>query len=129
MRRPKKPVAVALWQAYSKIYFKKGSGLSVQVHTDFEAFKAGDEAALAKYSHLFSESDLESPSSILWLPFHQAVMTDLVRNASVEELEVVNKYTQTLLEKKLAAYNKPWAVYPGGDGDLEVVKKRNYLSR
>jgi len=127
MRKPKKPIAIARWQAYSNLYFKKGSALSMRVHADFDSFKVGDEVALAKYSHLFPEP--VSPSSVLWLPFYQAVMTDLAKNASGEESEALDTYIQTRLGKKLAAYREPWTGYPGGDGNSELVKKRNYLSR
>jgi hypothetical protein len=129
MQKPKKPIAVAPWQAYSRIYFKKKSPLHMRVHSEYKALKAGDESTLAKYSHLLLESDRQSPASILWLPFYQLVMKDLVENASEEELAAVAEYIKARLEKELASYKKPWNAYPGGDDNSDVVKKKNYLAR
>jgi hypothetical protein len=127
--KQRKPKALAPWQAYSRLYFTKGSALKMRVHAEYEALKAGDKITLAKYSHLLSELDRESISSLVWLTFHQAVMKDLVDHASEEETEAVATYIQTRFDKDLASHEKPWEVFPGGENDSEVVKKKNYLSR
>ena len=106
MRKAKKPTAIAAWQAYSLLYFKKRSALHAQVHADFDALKGGDKEVLAKYSHLLSNSDQKSPSSIVWLSFYQAVMKDLVKNATEEEQQAVAEYIETRLDKAIAAHER-----------------------
>lgn len=99
MQKPKKPIPVAPWQAYSRLYFKKSLPLHQELHTNFKNFKAGQQDTVAKYSHLFPS--LESTSSILWLPFYQAVMKDLVDNASEVELTAVSNYIDARYQKAL----------------------------
>jgi len=128
MRKPKKPIPIAPWQAYSQLYFKKRSTLNEKVHADFKAFQSGDQTTLDKYLHLFPR--LESTSSVVWLTFYQAVMKDLVKNAGEEELEEVSEYIKTRYESDLARYERPWEAYSGGGGnDSEIAKRRKYLSR
>jgi len=88
--------------------------------------KAGDKNTFAKYSHLLSDSDCQSVSSIVWLTFHQVVMRDLLENVTKEEQEAVNTYIKTRLEKAIAVHERPWEAFPG---DSEAAKKRNHLSR
>jgi len=83
----------------------------------------------AKYSHLLPESVRQSPSSVVWLSFHRAVMADLVNNASEEELEAITEFTQARLGNDVRSFEQPWDAFSGGEDGSEVIKKRNYLER
>ena len=125
-QKARKPTAIAPWQAYSQLYFKKKTALYDTVHAEFKAFKSGDAVVLAKYSHLFPHSEF---SSIGWLLFHQGIMRDHVKNASEEELAVISAHIAARLERELTLYERPWEAYSGGDHNSEAAKKKSYLTR
>ena len=56
-------------------------------------------------------------------------MTDLINNASEEELKAVTDYIKNRLEKDLISRVQPWEAFPGGENNSEAIKKRNYLER
>jgi len=125
----RKPVAIAPWQAYSHLYFKKGTALYTEVHTNYDDFKAGVEAVRSKYSHLFSDLDEAALSAVNWLPFYQAVMTERVKNANAEELATVNEYINDRHQKEVNIYERPWDTHPENENESEPVKKRKYFTR
>jgi hypothetical protein len=103
--------------------------MHVQVHTEFEALKAKDKSALAEHAHLFPELDQKSLSSILWLPFYQARMKDLVKNASEEELAAIAEHIKNRHDKELTTHERPWNAFSESVNDSEPTRKRNYLKR
>lgn len=129
MPKPRKPIAILPWQGYSAVYCPKESPLRASLHVDFEGIKAGDQAAIAKYSHILSESGSQSPASIQWLTFYKLVMTDLFENLREDEQKSVTDHIQSRLEKDIRAYERPWDKFTGGEHDSEDVKMNNYIAK
>lgn len=125
--KQKKPSALVPWQAYSQLYFTKGSALHREVHADYADFKAGKSVTRSKYEHLFPNLEEDSLSTINWLPFYQAVMTERVKNASEVELTAVAEYIENRHQKELNIHERPWDAYGGGEDDSEESKKKRYL--
>ena len=124
--KQKKPAAIAHWQAYSQLYFKKGTDLYAEIHIDYEALKANSKAAHRKYSHLFPDLDCESLSTINWLSFYQAVMMDRVKNIGEVELRAVKEHIDSRYQRELNIYERLWDVYLGKSVE---TKKRGYLAQ
>jgi len=124
--KQKKPSPLAPWQAFSQLYFKKGSPLYKEVHADYEDFKAGTSVARSKYVCLFPNLEEGSLSTINWLPFYQVVMTDHVKNASEVERAAVAEYIENRHQKDLNLHERPWDAYPGGENDSEELRKKRY---
>jgi len=127
--RQKKPTAIAPWQAYLQLYFKKDSALYREVHADYDDFKAGAEAVRSKYSHLFPALDEAALSIISWLPFFQAVMTERAKNTSAEELASIEEYISNRHRREVDIHERPWDMLPGCENESEPVKKRKYLAQ
>ena len=90
--KQKKPAAIAPWQAYSQLYFIKGTAFHAEVHSSYHDFKDGAESARSKYSHLFQNLNESTLSTIPWLQFYQAVMMECVKNANVDKLEAITQH-------------------------------------
>ena len=125
----KKLLPLHPWQAYAILYCKKNCPLSVLLHKEHKELMAGGGAAIAKYSHLLSELECESPSSIRWLPFFQRVMSELVSRATKEQLKAVESYIKKRLEKDLLVWEHLWQAFAGGEHESEAARKKKYIAR
>jgi hypothetical protein len=123
----RKPTRLARWQAYSRIYFKKGTSLHSELHSDHHDLLAGDDAALAKYAYLFPTLDDSDLCKVPWLPFYQAVMQMRVKCSSEEETLAVKAYVERRYKKEVDLHDRPWDACAKGEDDSEAVKKNRYL--
>jgi len=124
--KQKKPATVAPWQAYSQLYFKKGTPLHKEIHLDYEDLKAGDSDTISKYAHLIPNLGEDPLRTTNWLPFYQAVMTDHIKNASEAERAAIEEHIKTRHQKELDLHERPWNAYPGGENDTEESRKKRY---
>lgn len=125
-RKQKKPAALAAWQAYSQLYFKKGTPFHTELHADYDRFKAGEATTRSKYSYLFPEATEDSLSTINWLPFYQAVMTHRAKNVTEEERAAIAGFIEVRHQKELDIHERPWRAIPGSEDESEEVKVKKF---
>ena len=95
LAKPRKPAPLFPWQAYGAVFCQKKTLLHDHVHTDFNDLRAEKLSTIAKYSHLLANLDRDLIANISWLRFFQLIMTNLVKNATADELKVVATHIES----------------------------------
>ena len=123
-KKSRKPVPLTPYQAYSALFFTKGSPLHVEVTNAYLLWTQNDPTTRAKYNHILPvRAEAQKPMS--FLTFQQAVMRAKVLDASEDELAQVEQHICARLELDNEAYGKPWfGMSVDEDGSPEDLERQ-----
>lgn len=125
-KKSRKPVRLTRYQAYSALFFTKGSSLHDEVTEAYQLYTEEDPATLAKYASFLPQ---DSPTPMVFVSFQQAIMRDKVLAASKEELAEVDEYIESRFEHESQLHRDPWYAMKQDDNDASPEDlEREYVA-
>ena len=111
-KKKRKPVRLAPWQAYSRLFCKKDSSVQAEIYEKWTAFIADDATdanveAIDAYGHLFKNQD---PKSVRFIKFQQAYIKDTLDMGAISEdtSRQITEYIEECFEAENGLCDRPW---------------------
>lgn len=124
-KKRRKPVRLTSYQAYSAVFFTKGSPLQIEVAEAYRLYVEKDPPTLIKYGHFLPGA---SSTTVPFLTFQQAIMRDKLLTASDDELAEVEEYIKSRLDHDNQVYQEPWYVMKKNDDDPSEDLEKQYVT-
>lgn len=122
-RKPQRKVTrLTHAQAYSCLFYPKGSARHTEIHGEWEAFVQGD----VTYIHLFPGLDLKT---INFLRFSQAVFRVAVETLSEDERRQVEDYIERRFLEDTDLREHPWKALKVDDTVEDEDLEKQYMAR
>jgi len=123
---PRKPVRLALHQAYSLLFCQKDSPLHSELHEKWTAFINNDPTTVNEYGHLFSKRGLVPAKFVV---FQQALLREKMPTISADELRQVHEFIEARYEEETNLYHQPWHAMKVDEGQTEADLEKQYIAR